>query len=152
MENKRDEDQIPPEVQAKYIKYSKAIAAGFAFVGGASLAYAGVLFSSTSSLLSVSGIAALTSSFCGGFLLNNSFQIWHKMKQIEAKQADSEQGEKSSLYQQNYELTNELSKAAIRSASGKSASKRVEAAAKKSKRKGNNKVVLTGYLDQENDR
>ena len=112
MENKQNENQIDPKVETKYIKYTKAIATGFAAVGVGSIIGGGTLLMGTTSLLSGPGIAAMSSFFFGGFLINNSFQMWGKMKEKEFKL--QRQAIHESSKQKSHNMTHNLSKMVVK--------------------------------------
>jgi len=79
MAHESNKQETNPVDEVRYVKYAKAIAVGFATIGVGSIIGGGVLLASNS------GIAAMASLFCGGFLLNNSFQMYHKLKRIESR-------------------------------------------------------------------
>lgn len=110
MANEQNGNKIDPKVEAKYIKYAKAIATGFAAIGVGSIIGGGALLASTTSLLSVSGAVAMSSFFFGGFLINNSFQMWGKMKEFELQR----QVIHESSRQKSHNMTHNLSKIVVK--------------------------------------
>ena len=100
----------------RFMKYAKTTSIITAIVGFGSSLAGGMLAANATSLMSKPGILSAISVFCGICLVGNARRMWRTAKELELMELETSNQKRSyeQEIQQHHDLTNKLSKAAIK--------------------------------------